>query len=94
MENPAFFHFSFRFYINTQYDLELKDRSWITLGAIRSTGLTASRALAEYVREKLFPDEGTYDFVAPFTSCKKFVHQNPHLVSSCRRKRMQTYAQT
>ena len=29
----------------------------MTLGAIRSTGLTASRALAEWTAEKLFPND-------------------------------------
>jgi len=33
-----------------------QERSWLTLGAIRSTGLTASRALAEFSAQKLFPE--------------------------------------
>ena len=29
---------------------------WVTLGAIRSTGLTASRAIAKYTVQKLYPN--------------------------------------
>ena len=34
-----------------------KDLSWATLGAIRSTGLTASRSIAEYCAKNLFSNE-------------------------------------
>ena len=34
-----------------------KDLSWATLGAIRSTGLTASRSIAEYCAKNLFRHE-------------------------------------
>ena len=40
---------------NTDYQIRFStDKTWVTLGAIRSTGLTASRAIAEYCAQNLF----------------------------------------
>jgi len=40
-----------------------KDLSWATLGAIRSTGLTASRSIAEYCAKNLFRHEPYEDMM-------------------------------
>ena len=40
---------------NTDYQIRFSpDKTWVTLGAIRSTGLTASRAIAEYCAKNIF----------------------------------------
>ena len=42
---------------NVDYDIKFgRNNNWVTIGAIRSTGLTASRAIAQYVVKKLYPD--------------------------------------
>ena len=42
---------------NPDYDFRFDTKNmWVTLGAIRSTGLTASRAIAQYTAQKLYTD--------------------------------------
>ena len=42
---------------NADYDIKFdSNNKWVTVGAIRSTGLTASRAIAQYVAKNLYPN--------------------------------------
>lgn len=42
---------------NSDYDIKFDpNNNWVTIGAIRSTGLTASRAIAQHVARRLYPN--------------------------------------
>ena len=48
---------------NHDYQIRFNpDKTWVTLGAIRSTGLTASRAIAEYCAQNLLGPQ--YDSIS------------------------------